>query len=221
MARILLLHGLGGTARTMAPVADGLAARGHTVRTLTLPGHGTEPEALAGVTWGDWLSAARTAASADGAADVIVGQSMGASLALALAAEGCCRAVVAINPPAPDPDAVDGLEWRLSRGHDMIDGPPLAEGEEGYSRLPLAALLEMATGVLATDLAAVSVPVLLITGALDDTADPAATDALATAIGGPVIRLVLQYSGHVATLGPEQAALIDAVHGCCRAVLPG
>lgn len=219
MARVLLLHGLGGTARTMAPIAEGLAHRGHEVHTPTLPGHGTEPEALAGVTWNDWLDAAAAAAlSADTPADVIVGQSLGGSLALALAAAGGCRAVVAINPPAPDPDKVEGLEWRLSRGHGMIDGPPLAPGEEGYARLPVSALLEMATGVLATDLAAVTVPVLLITGALDDVADPAAAGTLAAAICGPVIRLVLQHSGHVATLGPEQAALIDAVDGCCRAL---
>lgn len=230
MARVLLLHGLGGTARTMAPIADGLAARGHEVHSPTLPGHGTEPSALAGVTWHDWLAAAAAAVVVAGSAggpgggsggqlaDVIVGQSLGGSLALALAAAGGCRAVVAINPPAPDPDAVEGLEWRLSRGHGMIDGPPLAPGEEGYARLPVSALLEMATGVLATDLAAVTVPVLLITGALDDVADPAAAGTLAAAICGPVIRLVLQHSGHVATLGPEQAALIDAVDGCCRAL---
>lgn len=222
MARVLLLHGLGGTARTMAPIADGLAARGHEVHSPTLPGHGTEPEALAGVTWSDWLDTARAAAvaTADRPVDVIVGQSLGGSLALALAAEGCCRAVVAINPPGPDPDAVDGLEWRLSRGHDMVEGPPLAPGEEGYTQLPLPALLEMATGVLATDLTSVTVPVLLITGALDDVADPAAADALAAAIGGPVVRLVLQHSGHVATLGPEQATLIDAIDSCCRALRP-
>jgi carboxylesterase len=227
MARILLLHGLGGTARTMAPIAAGLAARGHTVHAPTLPGHGTEPEALAEVRWADWLAAAATWPADPTAGtdtdpgtivDVIVGQSLGGSLALALAAEGRCRAVVAINPPAPDPDAVDGLEWRQSRGHDWLDGAPLADGEEGYTRLPISALLEMATGVLATDLAAVTVPVLLVTGALDDTADPAGADLLAGAIGGPVIRLTLHYSGHVATLGPEQAALIDAIDACSRAV---
>ncbi|MGB8858940.1 MAG: alpha/beta fold hydrolase [Ilumatobacteraceae bacterium] len=213
MARILLLHGLGGTAGTMRPVADGLTALGHKVHAPTLPGHGTEPAALQHVGWADWLSAA-----GQWPADVVVGQSMGGSLALALAADDRCRAVVAINPPAPDPDAVDGLEWRQSRGHDWIDGPPLAAGENGYERLPITALLEMAAGTLATDLAAVTAPLLLITSALDDVVDPAGADGVAAAVSGQVRRLTLHRSGHVATLGPERDELIAAIDEFCTLV---
>ena len=74
----------------------------------TLPGHGGEPDDLIGVDWETWLAAAREW-PADGPADIVVGQSMGALLAFALAAEGRAGAVVAINPPAPDPDAIDGM----------------------------------------------------------------------------------------------------------------
>ncbi len=208
MARILLLHGLGGTQATMQPLFDGLAASGHVTHAPTLPGHGTVAEALETVGWADWIRAAR-----QWPADVIVGQSMGASLALALAAESSCRAVVAINPPAPDPDAVDGLEWRQSRGHDWVDGPPLAHGEVGYTRLPITALLAMAAGGLTTDLGAVMCPVLLVTSALDDVVDPAGADHIATSLGGPVTRLTLHNSGHVATLGPDLDELLAAVVG--------
>ena len=69
----------------------------------------------------------------------------------------------------------------------------------------------MTNGVLATDLAAVTVPVLLVTGALDDTADPATAELIAGALGGEVRRLVLPHSGHVAALGPEQHALSHAI----------
>ena len=194
----------------MRPLAADLAALGHVVTAPTLPGHGTSPEDLTACTWAQWLEFAR-AATAD--ADVVVGQSMGAALALALVAgeSGRVRAVVAINPPAADPDALDGLEWRRSRGHDWIDGPPLADGEEGYTRLPVQALIEMVEGVLGTDLAAVRVPVLVITGALDDVVDPASADVVAASIGGEVRRLVLANSGHVAVLGPERAEITRAV----------
>ena len=211
MAHILLLHGLGGTARTMQPLIDGLTALGHTTQAPTLPGHGTEPEALNGVGWADWSDAAGR-----WPADVIVGQSMGGSLALALAAQGRCRAVVAINPPAPDPDAVDGLQWRQSRGQDWVDGPPLADGEDGYTRLPIGALLEMAIGVLGTDLAAVAVPLLLVTSAHDDVVDPCSADLIAAAVSGPVTRLTLEHSGHVASLGPDRGALVAAIAAFCR-----
>ncbi|MDO8361466.1 MAG: alpha/beta fold hydrolase [Actinomycetota bacterium] len=206
MARILCLHGLGGTARTMQPLVDALTAAGHTVHAPTLPGHGGVPDDLVGVGWAQWLAAA-----AEWPADVVVGQSMGGVLAFALSLQHGCRAVVAINPPAPDPDAVDGLEWRQSRGHDWVDGPPLAEGEEGYTRLPITALIEMADGVLATGLAGVKVPVLLVTSAYDDVVDPDGAELIAASLGGLVQRLLLPNSGHVATLGPDRELLAEAI----------
>ncbi len=206
MARILLLHGLGGTAATMAPLADALAAYGHEVHVPTLPGHGSEPAALLTVGWADWLAAAK-----EWRCDLAVGQSMGANLALALAASGQCAAVVAINPPPPDPDAVAGLEWQQSRGLAWTDGPPLAAGEVGYTTLPIGALLEMANGSLATDLSAAQVPVLLVTSALDEVVDPFSADYLASLLLCPVRRLQLASSGHVATLGPELATLAEAI----------
>ena len=206
MARVLLLHGLGGTAATMQPLADILIAHGHQVHSPTLPGHGSEPAALLTVGWDDWLQAA-SAWPVDAPPDVVVGQSLGGSLALALASRRRCAAAVAINPPSPDPDAVEGIEWRLARGHLWADASPLADGEAGYTSLPLAALLAMAAGVLATDLAQVVVPVLLVTSTLDDVVDPLRANRVAAAISGKVQRLVLPDSGHVATLGPDQATL--------------
>jgi carboxylesterase len=204
MATIALVHGIGGSAATMQPLADLLADRGHDVRSITLPGHGTAPEDLVGVAWADWLAAIP-------AADVLVGQSMGATLALAAAATRGPRLVVAINPPIGDEDTLEGLEWRQSRGHESLDTPEVAPGDESYARLPISALVEMVRGVLTTRLEAVAVPVLLAIGALDDSADPFAIDALAERIGGPVTRLTLPGSGHVATLGPDLAVLVDTM----------
>jgi carboxylesterase len=201
---IALVHGIGGAAATMRPLAELLTARGHDVRSVTLPGHGTVPEDLVGVTWGDWLAAVP-------AADVLVGQSMGATLALASAIGGAARLVVAVNPLVGDEDVVDGLEWRQSRGHEWLDTPEVAPGDESYTRLPITALIEMVRGALTTDLTAVTVPVLLAVGALDESTDPLTMDALAAQIGGAVTRLMLPNSGHVATLGPDLALLVDAL----------
>lgn len=215
MTSILCLHGLGGTGRTMQPVADALVALGHTVQAPTLPGHGTVPDDLERVTWTDWVDAA-DAALAECGAELVVGQSMGAALAFALAARrrrhATLRKVVAINCPAPDPDAIDGLEWQLSRGMHWVEDAPLGEGEEGYTRLPIAALITMADGVLATGLAGVTVPVLLVTSALDDVVDPYSADVIAGGLAGPVERLLLPNSGHVATHGPDLALLVNAIH---------
>lgn len=206
MTSVLCLHGMGGTAATMAPIVAALRAAGHDAHAITLPGHGRDPEHLVGVGWTDWL----VAASAH-AADVVVGQSMGAVLALAIAAGGGCRAVVAINPLAPDPDAVDGLEWRRDRGTEWIEVAPSSVGEVALERLPIAALVEMATGVLSVDLAAVTVPVLIATSALDDVVDPASSDVIASLLGGPVERLSLPNSGHVASMDADVDLLVTAI----------
>ena len=211
MATILCLHGLGGTGSTMQPLVHGLAALGHTVHAPTLPGHGTTPDDLHGITWHDWLAAAEQAL-ADTGATVVVGQSMGGDLALALAARRLCTKVVAINPPPPDLDAVDGLEWQISRGMHWVEGPPLGDGEDGYTRFPTAALLQMVDGVLAIGLAGITVPVLLVTSALDDVVDPFSADIVAAGLAGEVQRLVLPSSGHVATHGPDRELLIAAIH---------
>lgn len=203
MTTVALVHGLGGTGATMHVVAAALQARGHDCRTVTLPGHGTDPSGLLTVGWHHWVAAVPEAA-------VLVGQSMGASLCLAAAADRHdVRAVVAINAPAPDPDAVEGLEWRQSRGHDWLDAPPLAEGEAGYERLPMHALLAMARGVLAIDYSRITSPVLLVNSAHDEVVDPYSAEVIAPLLGGPVERRLLPGSGHVATLGPDTGLLVD------------
>jgi carboxylesterase len=206
MARVLCLHGLGGTGATMWPLVGHLASADHTAFAPTLPGHGSDPLDLVDVTWDDWVEAAR-----EWDADVVVGQSMGAVLALVLASEGRVLGAVVINPLAADPDAIDGLEWRRSRGTATIDVGPSTVGEVAYESLPIEALLAMHEGLATVDLAAVDVPVLIVTSANDDVVDPASSDVVASALGGPVERLRLARSGHVATLDGERDSVACAI----------
>ena len=53
----LLLHGLTGSPAEMRPVGDALAAAGFRAVAPLLPGHGTTPESLIGVTAEDWIDA--------------------------------------------------------------------------------------------------------------------------------------------------------------------
>lgn len=202
MTRVLCLHGLGGTGATMWPIVSACIDAGFTTLAPTLPGHGTDPADLVGISWDDWLDAART-----WEADIVVGQSMGACLALQLAAEQRCRAVVCINPVAPDPDATDGLGWRKSRGQAWINVATSTVEEIAYERLPIEALITMTEGVAAIDLSAVNRPVLLVTSVNDDVVDPASSDVIAAALSCHVQRLRLRHSGHVATLDNERHLL--------------
>jgi carboxylesterase len=212
MTRVLCLHGLGGTGATMWPVVAACIDAGFTALAPTLPGHGTDPDDLVGVTWNDWLVAAR-----DWPADVVVGQSLGASLALQLAAEERCHAVVCINPVAPDADALEGLQWRHSRGHEWVDVDQHGVDEVAYSRLPISSLMEMMEGVAGIDLAAVTQPVLLITSAGNDSIDGPPSDMIAAVLPQPPRRVLLDRSGHVATLDVQrhvvQRAVVDFVSG--------
>lgn len=212
MTRVLCLHGLGGTGATMWPIVAACIDANFTTLAPTLPGHGTDPADLIGITWDDWLEAARS-----WEADVVVGQSMGACLAMQLAIEQRCAAVVCINPVAADPDAMEGLEWRQGRGQAWVDVGPSTVGEIAYERLPIEALMAMTEGVASMDLAAVDRPVLLVTSAQDDTVDPASSDVIAAALHNDVRRLRLRRSGHVATLDKErdvlQRAIVEFVNG--------
>ncbi|MCP4786084.1 MAG: hypothetical protein GY903_18755 [Fuerstiella sp.] len=58
---VLLLHGLSDSPYSLRKLGQRLHAEGYTVVWLRLPGHGTNPRALADVSWKDWTSAAKIA----------------------------------------------------------------------------------------------------------------------------------------------------------------
>ncbi len=84
----LLLHGFTGSPWDMRPLGEALAARGLYVKAPRLPGHGTTPDALLGVTHCDWMEAAESAlwTLRNRRHVFVAGLSMGALLALRLAA---------------------------------------------------------------------------------------------------------------------------------------
>ena len=58
---ILLMHGFTGSPAHMRMLADDLAERGYTVRSICLPGHASTEEDMAKESWQSWLQAAKTA----------------------------------------------------------------------------------------------------------------------------------------------------------------
>jgi len=58
-AGVFLIHGLGGTEYDLGSMHKRLKTSGFITHSLTLPGHGTKPEDLLGVTADDWLDACR------------------------------------------------------------------------------------------------------------------------------------------------------------------
>lgn len=215
-----MLHGLGGTPHSVLPVTTAVNGAGFATFAPTLPGHGTSPADLAGHTWSDWVGAVSDAAdelSASGNGVVIIGQSVGGTLALYLGATRAdVRGVATINALAlpADPDATEHLEHLLARGRTMQPaGEPdirdPAANDSSYTELPLRALLAMSSGATAVHdlLENISAPVLVVSGEHDSVVDPANSDAIAAGVLGPVRRIRLANSAHVASLDFDREQL--------------
>jgi carboxylesterase len=116
----LLLHGLTGSPAEVRPLGEALARAGFRAVGPLLPGHGTSPRDLETVTRSDILDAAQDALlSLQGARRVyLCGLSMGALLAIRLAAKGFVRQGVApVSALALLAPAVEmaGLTWLFTQ----------------------------------------------------------------------------------------------------------
>lgn len=220
---VLALHGFTGCPQSMRPLAEAMAAAGHTVELPRLPGHGTTVDDMKTTTWADW-SAHVEAIYEDLAARtdrvIVTGLSMGGTLTLWLASRHPeIAGIVPINPAGrPDPDTVDGLKAWLDSGIDALDGigSDIAKPgvvEVAYDLAPLAPLLSLQEAVadLQDGFAHITMPTLLITSTDDHVVPADVSDHIAERLAGPVERLILEDSYHVATLDHDQDRIIAAL----------
>jgi carboxylesterase len=205
----------------MRPLAVALAAAGFAVELPRLPGHGTSPEDLALTTFDAWLAEAERALGVlqdrtAGGRVVVAGLSMGGALTLALGSTHAELAgIVPINAPAVGPEGLaEGLQAMLAEGVEMMDsiGGDIADPEAdevSYDQTPLrplASMLEAGEAVRAR-LGDIRCPVLVITSRQDHVVPPTDSDVIASSVSGPVERLFLDKSFHVATLDYDRAEL--------------
>ncbi|NMA78835.1 MAG: alpha/beta fold hydrolase [Actinomycetales bacterium] len=223
LGRLLLCHGFTGTPQSMRPWAEDHAARGWAVELPLLPGHATTEHDLAGTAWQDWYGCVRDAAlglSAEHGPIAVGGLSMGGALSLALAAdpalEGRIAAVVAVNPGMTLPPAarLAGLIAPVVRTVPGIGSDIARPGvsEEAYGRLPVRAVTQLRRFFRRTRerLGAVQAPLLLATSSVDHTVPPSDSDIVAAGVRGPVERLALTRSHHLAPLDHDAQLLFDS-----------
>lgn len=212
-AGVLVLHGFTGNPQSLRPVAEALAAGGFTVELPLLPGHGTTVEDMIPTRFEDWSSTAEDAYLALAARTTsiaVVGLSMGGALALWLAERHPqIQALVLVNPMADPPaesfrDVMRGL---LESGIEVAPGVGSDIAKEGsvelaYPGSPVAAALSLFEGVdgVHERLGEVRCPVLLFSSRQDHVVPSASGDEVAARVGGPVERIWLERSYHVATL---------------------
>jgi carboxylesterase len=209
----LVLHGFTGNPSSMRGVAEALAAAGFAVELPRLPGHGTSVEDMLTTDFTDW-SATVEEAYLDLAARtdslVVVGLSMGGTLAAWVTVRNPGTAgLVAINgmfePPAPA--FLDLLRTSLDQGCDRLPGigsdialPGVSEGAYDAAPIPPLISLMEATTELHGRLGQIRCPVLILSSPADHVVPPSSSDVLAAAVAGPVERVMLERSYHVATL---------------------
>ncbi|MET0727018.1 MAG: alpha/beta fold hydrolase [Acidimicrobiales bacterium] len=214
----LVLHGFTGSTVSMRPVTDALVDAGLIVEMPRLPGHGTHVDDMIPTTFADWLAEAERGLAelrrrTDGKV-VVVGLSMGGILTCALAERHDDLAgIVLINTPVSMPaEFVVTVQEMLDGGMDVMDsiGGDIADPEAdevAYDKTPLQpmiSMIEAAAGVRA-ELDQVTCPVLIITSRQDHIVNPGDSDVIASSVAGPVERVWLDKSYHVATLDYDKA----------------
>jgi carboxylesterase len=219
---VLVLHGFTGNPSSVRPLAEALAADGRTVLLPRLPGHGTTVEDMLTTTWADW-SAAAEAAYHDLAGRTrvvaVAGLSMGGTLACWLAASRPeIAGLVAVNALVRplDPEMVGMVRSMVDAGETVAPGigSDIADpdtSESAYEGSPLLPLLSLGEAVeaLGPDLARIACPVLVLTSPQDHVVPPANSDFLAGAVAGPVERVTLERSYHVATLDYDRHLIAE------------
>ena len=233
MPGALLIHGYTSTPQSLGGLAGALTDAGFEVDVPLLPGHGTTVDELLPRRWIDWALAteeawAKLAARHDRA--IVAGLSMGGTLATWLAASRPDVAGLACVNPIIDPPAESFRELLrafLAAGHDCVPGPANDVSDPGarevaYPQWPIEPMLSLfeAQDDLVGRLAAVTCPALIVTSLQDHVVPPVSSDILAAAVAGPVQRLVLERSFHLATLDVEhdavEAALVEFARRACQ-----
>jgi carboxylesterase len=212
-AGALCIHGFTGNPTSMRPVAKSFAAAGFSIELPLLPGHGTSVDEMITTGWADWTAAAEAAyqrLTARCERVVVGGLSMGGSLTIWLATRHPeIAGIVCINPAVrPQPtEIVEMVQAMLAGGEDRAPGigSDIADPdaiESAYQATPLLPLLSMFDGLAALEpeLARISCPLLVLSSPNDHVVDPGDSDFLAASVSGPVERVTLERSYHVATL---------------------
>jgi len=223
---ILFIHGFTGTAYEGKDFAAYFAEKGYTVWVPLLPGHGTRPEDMINVTWKDWYSYAEDCLlkfKKQCSRVILVGQSMGAGIALALGAHHSVNALISLA------GAVFLRDWRLkllpvakhflryqhkSRGPD-ISNKEAKKSSASYRKYPLKSIDDFLHMVsfARENLSKVNDPILLIHSRQDHTVTFKNMDYIYNHVSSQVKeKLVLEKSYHIISLDNEKEVIFETAN---------
>lgn len=216
----LLIHGFTASPQEMLSLGQHLAGQGYTVFGPRLAHHGTSAEDMTRTHWRDWYFAAL-----DGyhllrqqCADVVViGLSMGGSIALYLASVQPVTGVVTMEAP------IHLTDWRVNYARAIARVYPFIPKEgfdpeqklnARYAVQPVHAIAELRDMLteLRPRLATITAPALIIHSLADEMIPLSNFDTIYREIGSAQKeKFILQNSGHLVTEDVEQAQLFARV----------
>lgn len=211
---VLLIHGFGGDISEVAPLSDSLKARGYTVASAELRGHGGCRKELRASDWRGWVASAQEALEVlKQEADLIfiIGFSMGGLIAVNLAIDNPVMGIATLNSPIycwhKRQIAKNTLE-DLKQGSREHIRHYLASGV----KFPWQTLLNFQRLLYHTKkrLKELQCPIFVAQGMVDDTVSPRSAAYIFRRVGSSEKRLRrYPHSGHLICYEPDSAQLFS------------
>ena len=229
----LLAHGFTSSPQEMRQLGHFLSDRGYTVLGLLVAGHGTCVEDLSQTTWRDWNNSLydawhrlqRTCSHV-----CAIGQSLGGSLSLHLAAHVPLTAVVTMASPLIMPAhllwlarALQFVRPYLPKGRSNIHDPEALARRVAYRSTPVRSQVQALLFLrhLVDDLPDVHAPVLAMHSHHDKTVSPSNLEAIYQRLGSQDRQMVwLGNSGHVLTEDYDREHIYDMINAFITRLVP-
>lgn len=214
----LMIHGFTGSPAHLRELSEKLNAKGFTVQSLRLPGHGTSPENMETTTSKDWLTHVREAlkiALKDYKKVNLVGISMGGLMSMILASENSrINKIVTMSAPIIFRNNLIKLTPILKyfKRFNEIVPPEVVEGENddldiGYRKTPLkcAPHLIKISKMARKNLSKIKNPILIIHSLIDGQVMPESGDIIYDKVSSTEKeKMILDNSKHIITLGLQR-----------------
>ena len=223
---VLLVQGFAGNTAELLPLGKFLGSRGYTVLAPRLPGHGTRAEDMIRTNAEDWLDAVRDAyAVLKGFAQdiVVVGASMGGSLAILLAAEKQVKGIVTLAAPIfiaqeqgisalPPKELLTSSDFTPENKRNIVNVPQAANLI--YDKIPLLSVYDLLEVIERSKncLPQITSPSLIIHGKSDTTAAVESAPYIGKHIGSSRKEVaLLDGAGHLLPLMEGREAIFEKI----------